>query len=85
MEASRQAEVVANGTAGELSSAQMTQRATERALQQQGDIFRRGTAAARKSLRETQKRVMGLSIARINEKVRAGLAEVARASPAMWC
>uniref|UniRef100_A0A8C5IK64 Laminin subunit beta 2 n=1 Tax=Junco hyemalis TaxID=40217 RepID=A0A8C5IK64_JUNHY len=69
-EASRQAEALANGTAGELSRAQMTQRATERALQQRGDTFRRGTAAARKSLRETQKRVMGLNIARINEKVR---------------
>ncbi|XP_033373240.1 laminin subunit beta-1-like isoform X2 [Parus major] len=68
METSRQAEVVANGTAGELSRAQMTQRATERALRQRGDTFRRGTAAARKSLRETQKRVMGLSITRINEK-----------------
>lgn len=83
MEASRQAEVVANGTAGELSRAQMTRRATERVLQQQGDAFRRGTAAARKSLREAQKRVMGLNIARINEKVRAGLAEVAQGSPPM--
>ncbi|XP_059335832.1 laminin subunit beta-2-like isoform X3 [Ammospiza nelsoni] len=68
-EASRQAEALANGTAGELSRAQMTQRATKRALQQRGDTFRRGTAAARKSLRETQKRVMGLNIARINEKI----------------
>ncbi|XP_054372041.1 laminin subunit beta-1-like [Molothrus ater] len=68
-EASRQAEVMVNGTAGELRRAQVTQRATERALQQRGDTFRRGTAAARKSLRETQKRVMGLSIARINEKI----------------
>ncbi|XP_030083909.2 laminin subunit beta-1-like isoform X4 [Serinus canaria] len=68
-EASRQAEVVANGTAGELRRAQVTQRATERVLQQRGDTFRRSTAAARKSLRETQKRVMGLNIARINEKI----------------
>lgn len=59
----------------------MTQQATERVLRQRGDTFRRGTAAARKSLREAQKRVMGLSIVRINEKVRARLAEVARASP----
>lgn len=83
MEASRQAEVVANGTAGELSRAQMTQQAAERALRQRGNAFRRGAAAARKSLREVQKRVMGLNIARINEKVRAGLAEVARASSPM--
>lgn len=55
----------------------MTQRAAERALRQRGDTFRRGAAAARKSLREAQKRVMGLNIARINEKVRAGLAEAA--------
>lgn len=63
----------------------MTQQATERALRQRGDTFRRGTAAARKSLREAQKRVMGLNIARINEKVRAGLAEVARVLPPMEC
>ncbi|XP_048171525.1 laminin subunit beta-2-like isoform X3 [Corvus hawaiiensis] len=69
VEASRQAEVVANGTAGELSRAQMTRRATERVLRQRGDTFRRGTAAARKSLREAQKRVMELNIARINEKI----------------
>ncbi|XP_057887752.1 laminin subunit beta-2-like isoform X2 [Melospiza georgiana] len=68
-EASRRAEALANGTAGELSRARMTQRATERALKQRGDTFRRGTAAARKSLRETQKWVMGLNIARINEKI----------------
>ncbi|XP_071295642.1 laminin subunit beta-1-like isoform X1 [Agelaius tricolor] len=68
-EASRQAEVMVNGTAGELRRAQVMQRETQRALQQRGDTFRRGTAAARKSLRETQKRVMGLSIARINEKI----------------
>ncbi|RMB98929.1 hypothetical protein DUI87_24474 [Hirundo rustica rustica] len=69
MEASRQAEVAANGTTGELSKAQMTRQAAERALRQRGDTFRRGTAAARKSLREAQKRVMGLNIARINEKM----------------
>uniref|UniRef100_A0A8D0G091 Laminin subunit beta-1 n=1 Tax=Strix occidentalis caurina TaxID=311401 RepID=A0A8D0G091_STROC len=69
-EASRQAEGVANGTAGELNRAQATRRAAERTLRQQGDAFRRGTAATRKSLREAQKRVMGLSIAGINEKVR---------------
>ncbi|KAJ7406863.1 laminin subunit beta-2-like [Willisornis vidua] len=68
-EASRQAEVVANGTAGELSGAQATRRVAERTLQQRGNAFRRGTAAARKSLREAQKRVMGLSIARVNEKM----------------
>ncbi|XP_005053248.1 PREDICTED: laminin subunit beta-2-like isoform X2 [Ficedula albicollis] len=69
LEASRQAEVVANGTAGELRRAQMTQRETERLLRQRGNTFRRGTAAARKSLREAQKRVMGLNITRINEKI----------------
>lgn len=83
MEASRQAEVLANGTAGQLRRAQMTQRETERVLRQRGDTFRRGTAAARKSLREAQKRVMGLNITKINEKVRARLAEMALASPPM--
>lgn len=63
---------MANGTAGELSEARVTRRAAERVLRQRGDAFRRGTAAARKSLREAQKRVMGLSITRINEKVRVG-------------
>lgn len=69
---SRQAEVVANGTAGELSATRATQRAAEQAMQQRGDAFRRSTAAQRKSLREAQKRVSGLSVAGINEKVRAG-------------
>lgn len=59
----------------------MTQREAERVLRQRGDTFRRGTAAARKSLREAQKRVMGLNISRINEKVRARLAEMVLASP----
>ncbi|XP_054072022.1 laminin subunit beta-1-like isoform X2 [Rissa tridactyla] len=68
-EDSRQAEAVANGTAGELSEARVTRRAAERVLRQRGDAFHRGTAAARKSLREAQKRVMGLSITRINEKI----------------
>lgn len=69
---SRQAELVANGTAGELRAAQATQWAAEQALQQRGDAFRRSMAAHRKSLRETQKRVSGLSVAGINEKVRVG-------------
>lgn len=69
---SRQAEALANGTASELNAAQAMRRAAERALRQRGNAFRRGMAAARKSLREVQKRVMGLSVARINEKVRAG-------------
>uniref|UniRef100_A0A8C9G8K1 Laminin subunit beta-1 n=1 Tax=Pavo cristatus TaxID=9049 RepID=A0A8C9G8K1_PAVCR len=47
---SRQAEVVANGTAGELSTTRATQRAAEQALRQRGDAFRRSTAAQRKSL-----------------------------------
>eukprot|EP00076_Gallus_gallus_P026035 XP_015148809.1 laminin subunit beta-2 isoform X1 [Gallus gallus] len=66
---SRQAEVVANGTAGELSATRATQRAAEQAMQQRGDAFRRSTAAQRKSLREAQKRVSGLSVAGINEKI----------------
>lgn len=69
---SRQAEVVANGTAGELSAARAMQQAAEQALQQRGDAFRRSTAAQRKSLREAQKRVSGLSVAGINKKVRVG-------------
>lgn len=69
---SRQAEVLANGTAGEMNEARATRRAAEQVLQQRGDTFRRSTAAARKSLREVQKQVMGLSIAGINEKVRVG-------------
>lgn len=69
---SRQAEVVANGTVSELSRAQARRRVAERALRQQGTAFRRGTVAERKSLRELQKQVMGLSVASINEKVRAG-------------
>lgn len=71
-ENSRQAEAVANSTASQVNRAQATRQATEKMLRQQGDAFRRGTAAARKSLREAQKRVMGLSVTRINEKVRAG-------------
>lgn len=71
-ENSRQAEAVANGTVSQLNRAQATRQATEKMLRQQGDAFRRGTAAARKSLREAQKRVMGLSVTGINEKVRAG-------------
>lgn len=67
---SRQAEAVANGTAGELSAARARRRAAERLLRQRGDAFRRSMAAQRKSLREAQKRVSGLSMARINEKVR---------------
>ncbi|XP_054694271.1 laminin subunit beta-2-like isoform X4 [Grus americana] len=66
---SRQAEALANGTASELNAAQAMRRAAERALRQRGNAFRRGMAAARKSLREVQKRVMGLSVARINEKI----------------
>lgn len=69
---SRQAEAVANGTAGELSGARATRQAAERVLRQRGDAFRRSMAAQRKSLREAQKRVSGLSVARINEKVRVG-------------
>lgn len=38
-------------------------------MQQRGDAFRRSTAAQRKSLREAQKRVSGLSVAGINEKI----------------
>ncbi|XP_009890852.1 PREDICTED: laminin subunit beta-2-like [Charadrius vociferus] len=56
-------------TAGELSEVGAMRRAAERVLRQRGDAFRRGTAAARKSLREAQKRVMGLSVTRINEKI----------------
>ncbi|POI32558.1 hypothetical protein CIB84_003690 [Bambusicola thoracicus] len=66
---SRQVEVVANGTAGELSTTRATQRAAEQALRQRGDAFRRSTAAQRKSLREAQKRVSGLSVTGINEKI----------------
>ncbi|KAM8995123.1 laminin subunit beta-2-like isoform 1-T1 [Ara ararauna] len=69
VEGSRLAEAVANGTAGEVAGAQATRRAAERALRQRGDAFRRGTAAARKSLREAQKRVTGLSAAGVNEKI----------------
>uniref|UniRef100_A0A8V5H5F7 Laminin subunit beta-1 n=1 Tax=Melopsittacus undulatus TaxID=13146 RepID=A0A8V5H5F7_MELUD len=64
-EGSRVAEAVANGTAGEVAAAQATRRAAERVLRQRGDAFRRGTAAARRSLQEAQKRVMGLSAAGI--------------------
>uniref|UniRef100_A0A663EUM5 Laminin subunit beta-1 n=1 Tax=Aquila chrysaetos chrysaetos TaxID=223781 RepID=A0A663EUM5_AQUCH len=70
VEDSRKAEAVVNGTASKLKAAQATRQAAERVLRQRGDAFRRSTAAARKSLREAQKRVMGLSVARINEKVR---------------
>ncbi|OXB78688.1 UNVERIFIED_CONTAM: hypothetical protein H355_002653 [Colinus virginianus] len=66
---SRHAEMVANGTAGELGTARATQRAAERALRQRGDAFRRSMAAQRKSLREAQKRLSGLSVAGINEKI----------------
>ncbi|OXB66240.1 hypothetical protein ASZ78_000665 [Callipepla squamata] len=66
---SRHAEMVANGTAGELGTARATQRAAERALRQRGDAFRRSMAAQRKSLREAQKRLSGLSVAKINEKI----------------
>ncbi|XP_064012973.1 laminin subunit beta-2-like isoform X3 [Pogoniulus pusillus] len=69
VESSRQAEVAANGTVSELSRSQATRRVAERALRQRGAAFRRGTVAERKSLREVQKRVMGLSVARINEKI----------------
>ncbi|XP_054036227.1 laminin subunit beta-2-like [Dryobates pubescens] len=69
VEGSRQAAAVAGGTAGELSRSQATRRAAERVLRRQGNAFRRGTAAEQKSLREVQKRVMGLSVARINEKI----------------
>ncbi|OPJ71971.1 hypothetical protein AV530_009303 [Patagioenas fasciata monilis] len=68
-ENSRQAEAVAKGTVSQLNRAQATRQATEKILRQQGDAFRRGTAAARKSLREAQKRVMGLSVTGINEKI----------------
>ncbi|XP_009995324.1 PREDICTED: laminin subunit beta-2 [Chaetura pelagica] len=57
------------GAEGGLDRSQMTRRAAERALRQRGDAFHRGAAAARKSLRETRKRVMGLSITRVNEKI----------------
>ncbi|XP_052633603.1 laminin subunit beta-4-like isoform X4 [Harpia harpyja] len=69
VEDSRKAEAVVNGTASKLKGAQATRQAAERVLRQRGDAFRRSTAAARKSLREAQKRVMGLSVARINEKI----------------
>ncbi|KAM6300840.1 laminin subunit beta-2-like [Aegotheles albertisi] len=68
-EDSRRAEAVANGTSGELSRSQATRRAAKRVLRQRGDAFRRGTAAARQSLREARKRVMALSVARISEKI----------------
>uniref|UniRef100_A0A8C5T9A9 Laminin subunit beta-1 n=1 Tax=Malurus cyaneus samueli TaxID=2593467 RepID=A0A8C5T9A9_9PASS len=62
-EASRQAELVASGTAAELSGAQRTRQETERVLRQRGNAFRRGAAAARKSLREARKRLPFLSLA----------------------
>uniref|UniRef100_A0A8B9RS51 Laminin subunit beta-1 n=1 Tax=Accipiter nisus TaxID=211598 RepID=A0A8B9RS51_9AVES len=57
VEDSRKAEAVVNGTASKLKGAQATRQAAERVLRQQGDAFRRSTAAARKSLREAQKRL----------------------------
>nr|XP_033781668.1 laminin subunit beta-4-like isoform X2 [Geotrypetes seraphini] len=70
---SKNAENLANssvfGPESPVAQSRNTRHSTERLLKENADTFRRNVTAHKKSLRELQRKIQGLNVVRINEKI----------------